>query len=50
MGSLGVGLGAFGSHGLREILTPNLLETYKTGILYHLVHSGVLLALALNTN
>ena len=49
MGALGVALGAFGAHGLKQILTPQLLETYKTGILYHLIHSVVLLAITLNT-
>ena len=49
MGGLGVALGAFGAHGLKQILSPQLLETYKTGILYHLIHSVVLLALALNS-
>jgi len=48
MGALGVGLGAFGAHGLNNILTQELLETYKTGILYHLIHSVVLLGISLN--
>ena len=46
-GFLGVTLGAFGAHGLKEILQPDLLEIYKTGVLYQLVHSVVLLALGL---
>jgi uncharacterized membrane protein YgdD (TMEM256/DUF423 family) len=49
MGALGVALGAFGAHGLKNILAPELLETYKTGILYHLIHAVVLLAISLNT-
>ncbi len=49
MGALAVALGAFGAHGLKAILTPELLETYRTGILYHLIHSVVLLTLSLNT-
>lgn len=49
MGALGVAFGAFGAHGLKTILSTELLETYKTGILYHLIHSAVLLALSLNT-
>ncbi len=48
-GLLGVALGAFGAHGLKKILTPENLEIYKTGVLYHLIHSVVLLAVALNT-
>ena len=49
MGALGVAFGAFGAHGLKNILTPELIETYKTGILYHLIHAVVLLAISLNT-
>lgn len=47
MGFAGVALGAFGAHGLKSILNEQLLETYKTGVLYHLIHSAVLLAIAL---
>jgi len=48
-GFLGVALGAFGAHGLRNSLSTNMLEIYKTGVLYQLIHSVVLLALALTT-
>lgn len=48
-GFTGVAIGAFGAHGLRETLTPQMLEVYKTGVLYQLIHSIVLLALSLNT-
>jgi uncharacterized membrane protein YgdD (TMEM256/DUF423 family) len=44
-----VAIGAFGAHGLREKLTLDMLEVYKTGVLYQLIHSVVLLALNLNT-
>lgn len=47
-GFLGVAFGAFGTHGLKSILTPQMIETYKTGVLYHLIHSTILLALALS--
>jgi len=47
-GFLGVALGAFGAHGLSDSLSPQMMETYKTGVLYHLIHSAVLLALALS--
>jgi len=42
-----VAIGAFGAHGLKEKLSPEMLDVYKTGVLYHLVHSVVLLALGL---
>jgi len=48
-GFTAVSIGAFGAHGLRETLTPQMLEIYKTGVLYQLIHSVVLLALTLNT-
>ncbi len=47
LGFLGVALGAFGAHGLRDRVSPPLLEVYRTGVLYHLIHATVLLALAL---
>ncbi len=46
-GFLGVALGAFGAHGLRNILPAEMIEIYKTGVQYQLIHSVVLLALAL---
>ena len=48
-GFTAVAIGAFGAHGLRERLSSELLEVYKTGVLYHLIHSVVLLALSLQT-
>jgi uncharacterized membrane protein YgdD (TMEM256/DUF423 family) len=35
----GVALGAFGAHGLRTRLAPDLLAIYETGVRYHLVHA-----------
>jgi len=46
-GALGVALGAFGAHALRGRIAPELLAAWQTGVLYHLVHSVALLALAL---
>lgn len=45
-GALGVGLGAFGAHGLENRLSEEMLSAYKTGILYHLIHAVVLAAIA----
>ena len=47
LGFLSVGAGAFGAHGLRDSVTPERLSAWQTGAHYGLVHSGVLLALAL---
>jgi uncharacterized membrane protein YgdD (TMEM256/DUF423 family) len=47
VGFVGVALGAFGAHGLKGRISEQLLSAYQTGVLYHLVHAVVLLALAL---
>jgi uncharacterized membrane protein YgdD (TMEM256/DUF423 family) len=43
---LGVALGAFGAHALRDRLTPDLLATYETGVRYHFYHALALFAAA----
>ncbi len=44
---IGVALGAFGAHGLQNVLVANgTLEAYKTGVQYHLVHALALILLA----
>ena len=40
------GLGAFGAHGLRERIAPDLLAVYDTAIRYHLIHALALLAVS----
>lgn len=35
----GVALGAFGAHALRGRVSAELLEVYKTGMLYHFIHA-----------
>jgi uncharacterized membrane protein YgdD (TMEM256/DUF423 family) len=47
LAGLGVGLGAFGAHGLRSIVTADLLQAYETGVRYHLIHSLAIIASAL---
>lgn len=46
-GFTAVAIGAFGAHGLKESLSTEMLDVYKTGVLYQLVHSVVLLVLSL---
>jgi uncharacterized membrane protein YgdD (TMEM256/DUF423 family) len=48
MGFLGVAIGAFGAHTLKQYLTPETTETFRTGVLYHLIHTSVLLAISLS--
>jgi uncharacterized membrane protein YgdD (TMEM256/DUF423 family) len=47
LGFIGVALGAFGAHALKARLTPEMLHTWNTGVLYHLFHALALFALAL---
>jgi uncharacterized membrane protein YgdD (TMEM256/DUF423 family) len=47
-GFLGVAIGAFGAHGLEGKIPPNLLETFNTGVHYHLIHAVVLAAIAIS--
>jgi len=46
-GTLAVVLGAFGAHGLRDRVSADQLAAWTTATQYHLLHSVVLLALAL---
>ncbi len=46
LGFLGVALGAFGAHGLKDTLEAgHQLENWKTAVFYQLVHAVALLAL-----
>jgi uncharacterized membrane protein YgdD (TMEM256/DUF423 family) len=44
---LGVALGAFGAHSLRNRLDPSLLATFETGVRYQIYHSLALLLVAM---
>lgn len=44
---IAVGAGAFGAHGLRRIVTPDMLAVWQTGVTYHLIHGLGLLVIAL---
>lgn len=46
-GFLGVTLGAFGAHGLKARLGPDLLAVWKTGVEYQLYHALALLLVGL---
>ncbi len=46
MAGVGVGLGAFGAHGLRGRISPEMLAVFETGIRYHMYHALALLATA----
>jgi uncharacterized membrane protein YgdD (TMEM256/DUF423 family) len=40
---LGVTLGAFGAHGLRGRLSPEMFAVFQTGVQYHMYHALALL-------
>lgn len=46
-GALGVIIGAFGAHGLKAKLSPDMLTVYQTGVQYHFYHTFALLAVGL---
>lgn len=46
LGFLGVAAGAFGAHGLRELVTPEQMHTWETAASYQLLHAVALLAVA----
>ncbi|MFN5224030.1 MAG: DUF423 domain-containing protein [Bacteroidota bacterium] len=46
-GAVAVMLGALGAHALKGLLSPDLLASFETGVRYHLMHSILLLVLAI---
>src|SRR5882672_4389269 len=44
--ALGVILGAFGAHGLKDVLTDPMKAVYETGVRYHLIHGLALFIVA----
>lgn len=48
LGLVGVAAGAFGAHGLRDSVTPEALDIWKTGAHYQQLHAAVMLAVCLH--
>src|SRR5258707_10042083 len=46
-GFLAVALGAFGAHALRDRLTAEMLDVFKTGVNYQMYHALALLAVGI---
>jgi uncharacterized membrane protein YgdD (TMEM256/DUF423 family) len=46
LGLTAVMLGAFGAHGLKKIASPEAVESFKTGVLYHFLHAFAILVTA----
>jgi uncharacterized membrane protein YgdD (TMEM256/DUF423 family) len=47
LGALAVVLGAFGAHGLKQLVPPETVTTFETGVRYHFYHVFALLATGL---
>jgi uncharacterized membrane protein YgdD (TMEM256/DUF423 family) len=50
LGCLSVVSGAFGAHALEDLLSPESLKSYETGVRYMMLHSIVILFLNGSTN
>lgn len=46
LAGLAVVAGAFGAHALEGVVSPERIEVFETGVLYHLVHAVALLGVA----
>ncbi|MFW7340042.1 DUF423 domain-containing protein [Pollutimonas sp. H1-120] len=44
---IGVGAGAFGAHGLKRLISPDMLAVWQTAVLYQLVHGLGMLLIAI---
>jgi len=49
-GFFAVAIGAFAAHGLKKVLTPEMIEVVKTGVQYQMYHALALLLVALWLN
>jgi len=49
LGMLAIILGAFASHGLKSIISVELLQTFETGVRYQMYHAIVLLFIGMTT-
>ena len=47
LGFVGVALGAFGAHGLKNRLSVDMLTIFETGARYHMYHAFMVLIVAL---
>lgn len=51
LGALAVGIGAFGAHGLEDLLAKNgRTETFETAVKYHFYHAIALLLVGILSN
>ena len=48
LGALSVAIGAFGAHGLKDLVTLEAQQTFETGVRYQMYHALMLLVLGGN--
>lgn len=48
--SLGIILGAFGAHGLKQVVSPEKVASFEVGVRYQIYHGIALLILSLNAS
>lgn len=46
--AVGIVLGAFAAHGLKDKISPDRMEVFEKGVKYHLIHALALIVLSLN--
>src|SRR5688572_9762061 len=47
LGALAVALGAFGAHGLKQVVPPETVSTFETGVRYQFYHTFALLVVGI---
>jgi len=47
LGGIAVALGAFGAHGLKRIVSPDVVSVFQTGVQYQMYHTLALLVIAI---
>lgn len=50
LAAVAIGLGAFGAHGLKDVISAQALNTFETGVRYQMYHSLALLIIGLATS
>ena len=46
-GFIGVAFGAFGAHALKDSLSPEMIEMFKTATYYNLIHTAVIFVIGM---
>jgi len=49
LGLTGIVIGAFGAHGLKELISPESVQTFETGVRYQMYHALFLLFIGSTT-